>query len=91
MQSGIHDGMTKQLAVRFPDELLDELDEAIGYGAAENRSSAIVVSMKEWLERERRKRVAGQIVAEYERLPQTAEEISWVRAASEASIAAEPW
>ena len=83
--------MTKQLAVRFPDELLEELDEAIGLGAAENRSSAIVVSMKEWLDRERRKRLAGHIVAEYERLPQTAEEIAWVRAASEASIAAEPW
>jgi Arc/MetJ-type ribon-helix-helix transcriptional regulator len=83
--------MTKQLAVRFPDELLEELDEAIGLGAAENRSSAIVVSMKEWLDRERRKRLAGQIVAEYKRLPQTPEEIAWVRAASEASIAAEPW
>ena len=91
MHGGIHNGMTKQLAVRFPDDLLEELDEAIGLGAAENRSSAIVVSMKEWLDRERRKRLAGQIVAVYERLPQTAEEIAWVRATSEASIAAEPW
>ena len=67
------------------------LDEAIGLGSAENRSSAIVISMQEWLERERRKRVGAQIVAEYVKRPQTAEETAWVRAASEASIAAEPW
>ncbi len=50
-----------------------------------------MISMQEWLERERRKRVGAQIVAEYVKRPQTAEETAWVRAASEASIAAEPW
>ena len=84
-------GMKKQLAVRFPEELLVALDEAIGLGAAQNRSSAIVISMQEWLEREGRKRVGSQIVAEYVKHPQTAEETAWVRASSEASIAAEPW
>lgn len=93
MQDGIQFGMgsTKQLAVRFPEELLEALDEAIVAGLAENRSAAIVLSMQEWLDRARRAKVAAQIVAEYQRHPQTAEETSWVRAASEASIAAEPW
>ena len=35
-------GLTKQLAVRFPEELLVALDEAIGLGSADKRSSAIV-------------------------------------------------
>jgi hypothetical protein len=47
--------------------------------------------MQEWLEREGRKRVRAQIVAENVKRPQTAEETAWVRAASQASIAAEPW
>ncbi len=93
MRNGIRFGMglTKQLAVRFPQEILAALDEAIDLGSAQNRSSAIVISMQEWLERERRKRVGAQIVAEYVKRPQTAEETAWVRAASEASIASEPW
>ena len=93
MRNGIRFGMglTKQLAVRFPQEILAALDGAIDLGSAQNRSSAIVIATQEWLERERRKRIGAQIVAEYVKRPQTAEETAWIRAASEASIAAEPW
>ncbi len=85
--------MTKstQLAVRMSADRLDALDEAVAAGEAANRSAAMMAALDEWIDRRRRRRVGEQIVHEYERLPQQPSEISWVRAASEASIAAEPW
>ncbi len=85
--------MTKstQLAVRIPAKRIAELDEAIAAGDAENRSAAIVAALDEWIDKRRRRLVGAKIVAEYTRLPQQPSELSWVRAASEASIAAEPW
>jgi Arc/MetJ-type ribon-helix-helix transcriptional regulator len=85
--------MTKstQLAVRIPTNRIEALDEAIAAGDAENRSAAIVTALDEWIERRRRRLVGAKTVQEYSRLPQQSSELSWVRAASEASIAAEPW
>jgi Arc/MetJ-type ribon-helix-helix transcriptional regulator len=85
--------MTKstQLAVRIPSKQIEELDAAIAAGDAENRSAAIVTALDEWIDRRRRRLVGAATVEEYSRLPQQPSELSWVRAASEASIAAEPW
>ena len=80
-----------QLAVRVPADRLRALDEAVEAGDAESRSAAIVAALDEWIDRRRRRMVGEMIVAEYIRLPQRAEEIGWIREASEASIAAEPW
>lgn len=49
-------GMTKQIAVRLPDELVAFVDEVVGSGA--ERSRAAVVSRA--LERERRRAVAAR-------------------------------
>lgn len=70
---------------------LAALDEAIAAGDAENRSAAMTVALDEWIDRRRRRVLGALIVAEYSRLPQQPSETAWVRAASEASIAAEPW
>jgi Arc/MetJ-type ribon-helix-helix transcriptional regulator len=49
-----HYGMSKQIAVRLPDELVDFVDEIVGSGA--ERSRAAVVTRA--LERERRRDLA---------------------------------
>ena len=80
-----------QLAVRMSGDRLAALDEAVAAGDAENRSAAITAALDDWIDRRRRRVLGERIVAEYTRLPQQPSETSWVRAASEASIAAEPW
>jgi Arc/MetJ-type ribon-helix-helix transcriptional regulator len=51
-----HNGMTKQIAVRLPDELVDFVDDVVGSGA--ERSRAAVVTRA--LERERRRKLAAR-------------------------------
>ena len=53
--------------------------------------AAIVGALDEWIERRRRRLIGEAIVTEYTRLPQQDAEVGWVRKASQASIAAEPW
>ena len=49
-----HDGMTKQIAVRLPDEVVDYLDALVADGVVESRAAAV----KGALERDRRRRLA---------------------------------
>lgn len=51
-----HIGMSKQIAVRLPDELVDFVDELVDSGVG--RSRAVVVTRA--LERERRRMIAAQ-------------------------------
>jgi Arc/MetJ-type ribon-helix-helix transcriptional regulator len=48
--------MSKQIAVRLPDELLDFVDEVVGSGAGRSRASVVTQA----LERERRRAVAAR-------------------------------
>jgi Arc/MetJ-type ribon-helix-helix transcriptional regulator len=51
-----HNGMSKQIAVRLPDELVDFVDSVVARG--EQRSRAAVVTRA--LERERRRAIAAR-------------------------------
>lgn len=51
-----HPGMSKQIAVRLPDELVDFVDQTVKSGA--ERSRAAVVSKA--LQRERRRKIAAR-------------------------------
>lgn len=48
--------MSKQIAVRLPDELVDFVDEQVDSGAARSRAAIVTVA----LERERRRAVAAR-------------------------------
>lgn len=48
--------MSKQIAVRLPDELVDFVDEIVGSGAERSRAAVVVRA----LERERRRAVAAR-------------------------------
>lgn len=57
-----HYGMSKQIAVRLPDELVDFVDEIVGSGAGRSRAAVVTQA----LERERRRALAtrdAQILA----------------------------
>jgi Arc/MetJ-type ribon-helix-helix transcriptional regulator len=49
-----HSGMSKQIAVRLPDELVEFVDRAVASGAARSRASVVTQA----LERERRRAAA---------------------------------
>ena len=49
-----HFGMSKQIAVRLPDELVDFVDEAVRSGAGRSRAAVVTRA----LERERRRALA---------------------------------
>ena len=48
--------MSKQIAVRLPDELVDFVDEVVGSGAERSRAAVVIRA----LERERRRAVAAR-------------------------------
>ncbi|HWY19070.1 MAG TPA: YlcI/YnfO family protein [Solirubrobacteraceae bacterium] len=48
--------MSKQIAVRLPDELVDFVDELVGSGAGRSRAAVVTVA----LEREHRRAVAAR-------------------------------
>lgn len=57
-----HSGMSKQIAVRLPDELVDFIDDLVRTGQGKSRAAVVVRA----LERERRRAVAerdAQILA----------------------------
>jgi Arc/MetJ-type ribon-helix-helix transcriptional regulator len=51
-----HYGMSKQIAVRLPDELVDFVDEIVHSGAGRSRAAVVTRA----LERERRRAVAAR-------------------------------
>jgi Arc/MetJ-type ribon-helix-helix transcriptional regulator len=51
-----HIGMSKQIAVRLPDELVDFVDEIVNSGARHSRAAVVTWA----LERERRRLVAAR-------------------------------
>lgn len=48
--------MSKQIAVRLPDELVDFVDEIVGSGAVRSRAAVVTLA----LERQRRRAVAAR-------------------------------
>jgi Arc/MetJ-type ribon-helix-helix transcriptional regulator len=51
-----HFGMSKQIAVRLPDELVDFVDEVVDSGAGRSRAAVVAQA----LERERRRVIAAR-------------------------------
>lgn len=80
-----------QLVTRVSDELAAGVDELVDCGLASSRSDAVRSALERWIESERRRRIGEAIVAGYERIPQTEEELAWADSAAAAMIAEEPW
>lgn len=79
-----------QTLVQLSDELLRRLDER---AAREGRSRSALIrdAIEAYLADEARDEISRQIVAGYERIPETAEEMAWAEASGREGIEEEPW
>lgn len=82
---------TQQIAVRLPEELLNELDALVASGVYESRAAAVRAGVEAIMVLERRLQTDLAIVEGYCRTPPTtAEHVASIASIREA-IAEEPW
>jgi metal-responsive CopG/Arc/MetJ family transcriptional regulator len=80
-----------QVVTRLDDKLVADLDGLVTEGFVANRSEGVRVALEKLVEEQRRRRVGAEIVAGYERQPQTDDELAGLDEATRALIAEEPW
>jgi Arc/MetJ-type ribon-helix-helix transcriptional regulator len=80
-----------QLVVRVPDEVAMAVDRLVSNGVFDSRSDVVRAGVEVVLERERRAAVGRAIVAGYERVPQSGDDLECSDTATAAMIAEEPW
>jgi Arc/MetJ-type ribon-helix-helix transcriptional regulator len=83
--------MTKQIAVKLPDDLVDEIDRLVDGGTFSNRSQAIRTGLEAMVAGQRRQEIDRQYRAALTRLPETSDEIDEATALAIAAINDEPW
>jgi Arc/MetJ-type ribon-helix-helix transcriptional regulator len=80
-----------QLVTRLDDKLVAAVDELVESGVVGNRSEAMRMGLERLVEEHRRRRIGAEIVAGYERFPETDEELAQAEQATRALIEEEPW
>jgi len=83
--------MTKQIAVKLPDQLLGEVDRLVGRGSFASRSEAIRTGLETVVAAGRREEIDRQYRDGYARLPETPEEMADATRLAVESIHEEPW
>jgi Arc/MetJ-type ribon-helix-helix transcriptional regulator len=84
-------GMTEQIAVRLPDELLNQLDELIDLGRYPSRAAAVRAAVEIITMSERARRLDQEIMDGYRAHPPNTDEQDAAMASMRAAIAEEPW
>jgi Arc/MetJ-type ribon-helix-helix transcriptional regulator len=82
---------TEQIAVRLPEELLNELDGLVAVGVYESRAAAVRAGVESLIAIERRQLTDRAIIAGYQRNPPTGPEDAAAIASLRDAIAEEPW
>lgn len=80
-----------QFVTRIDQELADEIDRLVGVGFVASRSAAVRLALEELVDRHRRRQIGQEIIAGYERIPQTEDEIAFADESTRSMIADEPW
>jgi Arc/MetJ-type ribon-helix-helix transcriptional regulator len=80
-----------QVVTRLDDKLVADLDGLVADGFVASRSEAVRMGLEKLIEERRRQQVAAEIVAGYERYPETGEELAQAKQATRALIEEEPW
>jgi len=81
--------MTKQIALRLPDEMLAKLDQYVGRGKFTNRTAAVRAAIEALIDEEEEREIAEEYKRAYTDQPQDpAETEAWGRLAAETM---EPW
>jgi Arc/MetJ-type ribon-helix-helix transcriptional regulator len=84
-------GMTKQIAVKLPDDLVDELDRLVQGGTFDSRSQAIRTGIEAMVARQHRHEIDQRFRDGAAQLPETIEDIDEATALAISSIQEEPW
>jgi Arc/MetJ-type ribon-helix-helix transcriptional regulator len=80
-----------QFVTRLDDDLVAAVDALVAEGAADSRSDAVRLALRELIDRHRRAKVGTAIVEGYRRLPQADDDATWSDDATARMIAEEPW
>jgi putative addiction module CopG family antidote len=82
--------MTKQLAVRLPDQMVREVDSLIAEGQYANRTEVVRAALDRLLDEIKQQHLDAAIVDGYRRVPDAPAD-AWVEASTRALVAEEPW
>jgi Arc/MetJ-type ribon-helix-helix transcriptional regulator len=80
-----------QVVTRLDDKLVAGLDGLVAEGFVASRSEGVRVALEKLLDEQRRRRIGAEIVAGYERYPETDEELAQAERATRTLIEEEPW
>jgi metal-responsive CopG/Arc/MetJ family transcriptional regulator len=80
-----------QIVTRLDERLVADLDGLVADGLAASRSEAVRMALEMLVDEHRRRRMGAEIVAGYERQPETDEELAQAEQATRALIEEEPW
>lgn len=83
--------MAKQIAIRIPDDLAQQLDDLVDDGDYPTIADAVRAALRQLIERRRQQALDAAIVAGYRRHPPTPAETAWAEVAGRELIAEEPW
>lgn len=83
--------MTRQIAVKLPDELLARLDELVRAGKFANRSSGVRRALEVLLGAEERRRVDAAFADGFGRAPDDGPELAEATRLALEAINEEPW
>lgn len=83
--------MTTPIPTRFTDEEIALIDELVGEGVGDNRSSVIRQGVHHLAESVRRARIGSAIAESYRQQPQSAGDDELAMASANALTEAEPW
>ena len=80
-----------QVVTRLDDQLMADVDELVADGVVTSRSEAVRLGLERLVDEHQRGRIGAEIVAAYQRLPQTEDELAGLDEATRALVGEEPW
>lgn len=80
-----------QLVTRIDDDTAAAIDALVDDGEFASRSDVVRAGILRLLDERRRRVIGDEIIAGYQRSPETAEELAGAEANARAMIADEPW
>jgi Arc/MetJ-type ribon-helix-helix transcriptional regulator len=83
--------MTRQIAVKLPDDLVDEVDRLVREGTFVSRSQAIRTGIEAMVAQQHRQEIDQRFRDGAGRLPETIADIDEATALAISSIQEEPW
>ncbi len=83
--------MSKQIAIRIPNELAHALDRLVGSGRFRTKADAVRAAVEELVDEERRREIGERMAEGYRRIPQDDEEVVAATESALRSIHEEPW